>query len=105
MFLNMFKRPDFDGLLKEYENDKDAVLIDVREVDEYNEGHVPDSINIPLSQIDTFNSIIKDKNTNIYVYCLSGARSNQAYNYLTSQGYNNITNLGGINAYHGQVVR
>ena len=105
MFLNMFKRPDFDELLKEYEADDKAVLVDVREKDEYKQGHVPNSINIPLSEIQSFNSHITDKDTNIFLYCLSGARSNQAYNYLKAQGYNKVTNLGGINAYHGQVVR
>ena len=104
---DLFKRNiiDFDSLLEEYKTKDNAYLIDVREEDEYSSGHVPSSIKIPLSNIDKINSVIKDKNAYLYVYCLSGARSRNACAQLKSQGYSNVINLGGINSYHGDIER
>ena len=104
---NLFKRNiiDFDSLLEEYKTKDNAYLIDVREEDEYSSGHVPSSINIALSNIDKIDNIIKDKNTYLYVYCLSGARSRNAYSILKTKGYTNIKDLGGINSYHGDIER
>lgn len=104
---NLFKRNiiDFDSLLEEYKTKDNAYLIDVREEDEYSSGHVPSSINIALSNIDKINSVIKDKNAYLYVYCLSGARSRNACETLKSKGYLNVINLGGINSYHGDIER
>ena len=55
MFGLFGKKPDFMTLLQEAKGNKDAVVIDVREPDEYVQGHVPGSINIPTSQINTVN--------------------------------------------------
>ena len=105
--LKIFRRNviDFESLLNEYRDTDNAYLIDVREADEYAKGHVPSSINVPLSQIHRINDLIKDKESNLYVYCLSGARSNNACSFLKSKGYTNIKNLGGINSYHGEIER
>lgn len=102
MLRNLFIKPDFDGLLQDYKNNPEALLIDVREIDEYKQGHVPDSINVPLSQIEKINDIVKEKDKPLYIYCLAGSRSMQAHNYLKSNGYTNVINLGGINNYHGE---
>ncbi len=73
------------------------VIIDVREPDEYSEGHIDGAINIPpdqlLSGAPQLSSIPKD--TPLLLYCKSGARSNTASHILQAQGFNNITN--GIN--------
>ena len=61
------------------------VIIDVRTPEEYNEGHIKDSINIEYDKIDE--NIDIDKNTVIFVYCKSGGRSSVAYDTLTSLGY------------------
>lgn len=55
MFGLFGKKPDFMTLLQEAKETKNAVVIDVREPDEYMQGHVPGSINIPTSQINTVN--------------------------------------------------
>lgn len=52
MFGLFGKKPDFMTLLQEAKETKNAVVIDVREPDEYMQGHVPGSINIPTSQIN-----------------------------------------------------
>ena len=52
---------------------------------EYNGGHVVDAINIPHNEIDENVNLDKDKT--ILVYCMSGTRSEAAYNILISLGY------------------
>lgn len=69
-----------------------AYVIDVRNEDEYNTGHIKDSINIPIDTIDKINI---DKNENIIVYCASGVRSMKASEILYEMGYLNIYNLDG----------
>ena len=79
-----------------------AILIDVRETNEYDEGHLDNSINISYTVIgDKIKDITTDKESKIVVYCKSGARSNKAYNTLKSLGYNNIYDLGSINNCNG----
>ena len=75
-----------------------AILIDVRESDEYSEAHLDKSINISYTIIkDKISEITKDLDQKIVVYCKSGARSNKAANYLVEMGYKNIYDLGSIN--------
>ena len=82
-----------------------AVLIDVRGVDEYRLGHIPGAINIPVEIIDgEIEKLVSDKDTQIYTYCLTGARSGRAVMTLRAMGYNNVRNIGGINRYKGEVV-
>lgn len=74
--------------------DKEYVIVDVRSEEEYNEIHIVDSINIPVSEINE--NIELDKNKIIFVYCKSGNRSKRAYELLTDLGYT-VYDLGGIN--------
>lgn len=104
MFFNLFNRIDINQGIEEWKSTADAVLLDVRTKEEYQDYHIEGSINIPLDNLDAVNHRITDKNTTIFVYCLSGARSADAAKYLISQGYSNIKNIGGINAYTGEVV-
>lgn len=82
---------------------KDALLIDVRQQDEYAEGHLPGSVNIPLLKIRDIDDIAPSYDTEIFVYCLSGGRSWQAAAVLEQMGYENIVNIGGIEGYKGKV--
>ena len=61
------------------------VIIDVRTNEEYNEGHLVDSINIPYDEIENTITIEKDKT--ILVYCRSGQRSSIAKTTLIKMGY------------------
>lgn len=70
------------------------VIIDVRTKEEYNEGHIKTSINIPYDEIDE--SINIDKNNIVFVYCKSGNRSKFAYDKLVSLGYR-VYDLGAYN--------
>ena len=72
--------------------ENDAIVIDVRTIDEYNTGHIKDSINIP---VDSISSVNYDKDAVIIVYCASGMRSATAAKTLVDLGYMNVYNLDG----------
>ena len=82
-----------------------AVLLDVRTPQEYREGRIPGSINIPLQSLSTADQIPAGKDAPLFVYCYSGARSSQAVRLLAGMGYTNTKNIGGIAAYKGKVER
>lgn len=79
-----------------------SVLLDVRTREEYAEGHVPGSVNLPLDQLET---IDYDKLVPLFVYCRSGARSGRGVEFLKKAGYEKAVNIGGIMDYHGPVER
>ena len=102
---DFFKQPDINKGLKEYAEAENAVLLDVRTPQEYGEGHIPGSKNVPLQTLDKVRSVVENKDTELFVYCYSGARSRQAASTLRQMGYTNVRNIGGIAAYHGKVER
>lgn len=83
------------GTLKKALDEKsDLTLLDVRTAEEYVRGHIKGSINLPLNEIAyNIQKFIPDKNKTIYVYCLSGSRSNQAAGTLSKLGYKNVFNV------------
>lgn len=73
---------------------KGAILIDVRSPQEYNEGHLDNSILLPEYEIlKKIEDIIPNKNTKIILYCSSGTRSKKAQEELEKMGYKNIYNV------------
>ena len=100
---DFFKQPDINQGVQEYKNTAGAVLLDVRSPQEYREGHIPGSQNVPLQQLDQVQEVTEKKDTVLYVYCRSGARSRQAVSLLKHMGYTNVHNIGGIAAYSGKV--
>lgn len=82
----------------------DVIILDVREKEEYNNGHIKNALNIPLDNIIS-EEIDIDKNKTILVYCQSGNRSKTASSKLASLGYENIYNFGGINDWPYEVVK
>lgn len=79
------------------DNESNYIILDVRTIEEYNSGHIPNAILIPDYEIkDKAESILKDKNQLILVYCRSGRRSKNAASTLVSLGYTNIKEFGGI---------
>ena len=100
---DFFKQPDINQGVQEYKNAAGAVLLDVRTPQEYREGHIPGSQNVPLQQLDKVDEVTENKDTVLYVYCHSGARSRQAVSLLQAMGYTNVHNIGGIAAYSGKV--
>ena len=104
-FFDLFKQPDVNRGVKEFQRTSGAVLLDVRTPEEYRSGHIPGSKNIPLQTIDRVGAVAENKDTALYVYCQSGARSRQASGMLKQMGYTNVNNIGGIAAYAGKVER
>lgn len=104
-FFNLFKTPDINQGIEKYKQEAEAVLLDVRTEEEYEQGHIENSINVPLHMIKNAKKYIKTDAVPIYVYCLSGARSSQAVAALKKMGYTNVINIGGINRYRGKIVR
>ena len=73
------------------------IILDVREQDEYDAGHIPGAILIPYTQIEEkAEKVLKDKDQLILVYCRSGRRSKIAAEALVELGYTNIKEFGGI---------
>ena len=73
------------------------IILDVREQDEYDAGHIPGAILIPYTQIEEkANEMLTDKDQLILVYCRSGRRSKIAAEALVELGYTNIKEFGGI---------
>ncbi|MFH1020545.1 MAG: rhodanese-like domain-containing protein [Pseudomonadota bacterium] len=64
-------------------------LVDVRDAEEFAEGHIPGSINIPVASFASQSDIL-DKKKKIIVYCNSGGRSYNAYRKLMKLAYNDI---------------
>ena len=103
---NFFRNTaDINTGVAEYETNDGAVLLDVRTAEEYRDGHIDGSVNIPLDRISSVENIVKDKSTPLYVLCLSGGRSGQAVSYLKQIGYTNAKSIGGISSYRGKVVK
>ncbi len=77
-------------------NEKRAelVLVDVREPNEWDAGHVEGAIHIPLSQVpQRMNEIPKDRD--VVMICRSGGRSGRAQEYLLQNGYSRVQNMTG----------
>lgn len=89
-----------------YEDIKDKEninIIDVREVVEYQQGHIKDSINLPMSLIaNQYNEL--DINKEYYLICHSGARSAMVCDFLSRQGYQVYNLIGGIELWKGELI-
>ena len=74
--------------------EQDAYILDVRELDEYEAGHINNAIIIPLSQLrDRYEEIPKD--VPVYIHCRSGQRSYNAVLALQAKGYTQVFNISG----------
>ena len=100
--MSLFQANDINAGVEEYQKTPRAKLIDVRKEDEYAAGHIPASINIPLSKIESAQGEITDLDTPLFVYCRSGNRSGQAVAWLKQAGYSKVQNIGGIANYSGK---
>ncbi len=71
-------------------------IVDVRTLDEWNEGHYKSAIHADWLSDDFKNKAAKwDKNKTYYLYCAAGGRSSKATQYLKTQGFKKVYNLGG----------
>lgn len=73
---------------------EEITLLDVRELSEYEGGHIEEAVNAPLSSLDA-NQLSYPKDESIYVICRSGNRSAQAASQLLDAGYTEIYDVSG----------
>ncbi len=77
-------------------NRQDALFLDIRDDGEYQSGHIPDAIHIPLKQLpERVAELEKYRDRPLIAYCRSGNRSASAGAVLRKQGFENVYNLGG----------
>ena len=82
-------------------NKENPLLLDVREPSEYNSGHLPDALHIPLSQIRSrSDELAKYATRPVIVYCERGVRSSGAASALAKLGFARVLELrGGLRAW------
>lgn len=86
---------------KEMMDTQEVIILDVREQDEYDSGHIPGAVLLPVGMIDetTAAEVIPETDSTVLVYCRSGNRSKTASSTLAELGYTNIYEFGGINTW------
>ena len=105
--LNKRKLIDQQKWWNDFQNDTNAVLLDVRTDEEIEEGMIPNAVHLDFYQGQDFINALEslDKTKNIYVYCRSGNRSGQACLIMKQLGFENTFNLiGGMNEWQGPVM-
>lgn len=90
--------PEFEQKLKK----EKLTIIDVREDDEFEEGHVPGAIHIKLGEIESRCQEL-NKDTEYQIICYSGSRSGMAYRFLGQKGYKVTNVMGGMSSYGGEL--
>lgn len=77
-------------------NGKHQVVIDVREKDEWREGHLEDAVSLPRGFLEIkVESTVPDKNTPVIAYCAGGVRSLLAAKIMKEMGYQNVSSMAG----------
>ena len=90
---NLISVKDFNKMIK---NDKSAIIIDVRTPEEFNNGHLRNSLNVNWFD-ENFDENLKifNKDLPVFVYCLSGGRSSKANEKIQSLGFKKVYELDG----------
>ncbi len=82
--------------IKQEVSNNEAIFLDVRSPEEFEEFSIPNSINLPVEEIEFGKVPEVERDFKIYVYCMSGARAGRAMSMLKNSGFENVFNLGGI---------
>ena len=94
----MYKQISAEEAKNIMDSGEEHIILDVREQNEYDAGHIPGAILIPYTEIESkANDMLSDKDATILVYCRSGRRSKIASESLAKLGYTNVKEFGGIN--------
>lgn len=97
-------RTDVSEIKATLDSGEDVLIVDVREPEEYESGHLPDATSIPRGLLEyKAASELPDKDRRIVTHCALGGRGALAASTLTEMGYTNVANMeGGINAWREQ---
>lgn len=102
----MYKQITPDEAKKIMDNEEGYIILDVREQEEFDTGHIPGAILIPYTEIEqNAEKLLPDKNKQILVYCRSGRRSKIAAENLAMLGYTDIKEFGGINDWNYEIEK
>ena len=77
----------------------DAVVIDVREDNEWHAGHAPNAIHVPMGTIPENLDALPDTDETVPVICRSGGRSDRVVQWLVQQGFDMVNVDGGMRAW------
>ncbi|MGK0576369.1 rhodanese-like domain-containing protein [Macrococcus capreoli] len=98
----MMKTITLDALMDTLNTGTDAILLDVREQDEFDAGHIPQAQLLPLSQIETQATQLNKDNEYIII-CKKGGRALRAGEYLDQLGFNVTVAEQGMDDWTGEV--
>lgn len=102
----MYKQITQPEAKKIMDSGEDYILLDVREMEEFDEGHIEGALLIPYTEIEEkAEEMLPDKNAQILVYCRSGRRSKIAAGTLAELGYTNVKEFGGIIDWEYETVK
>ncbi|WP_208560082.1 rhodanese-like domain-containing protein [Marinilactibacillus kalidii] len=99
----MYRSIGADEFYQEARN-KELTILDVREVDEFENGHIPNAHNFPLSQLNEEIDAL-DKTKTYHVICHSGGRSTLTSERLAEHGYDVVNVMGGMSSWKGETTK
>lgn len=97
-------RQAMNDLTNQLELGNDLQILDVRQIEEFEEGHLPQATCIPLHELEDA-MIPFDNEEPLFVYCRSGQRAHQAIKILENRGFEQLINVGGLLFYHGMIEK
>lgn len=100
-----YKTVNMEEAKKMIETNADVIVLDVRTLEEFNEGHIPNALLYPVQELDQrWNEL--DKSKTYLIVCRSGNRSQTASDILIKNGFKHVYNTsGGMNQWSGEIVK
>ena len=93
-----------DEAQKMMDENKDAIILDVRTLEEFDKKHIPNALLVPIDDLRNGNfSSLPDKDAMIIIYCHTGRRSEEAAKILVNAGYKNVYDMGDIVDWTGSI--
>ena len=93
----MYEQITAEEAKKIMDSGEEHIILDVREQDEYDAGHIPGAMLLPYTEIESkAEKMLTDKDEQLFIYCRSGRRSKIAAEALVELGYTNVKEFGGI---------
>lgn len=104
LFSNSLPQSSAEDVKASLDNNEKVKILDVRTPEEYKEGHIRDSVLLPVDEVkEKVEKVLPNKDQKIYVHCRSGMRSAKATKEMLTLGYSNVHNMqGGIVAWEKQ---
>ncbi len=91
---------------EQLDSGENIVLIDVRGISEFAQGHIEKAINIPMDVVaNEIEKVVPNKDQKIFVNCLSGGRSKASCSLIEAKGYTNVYDIGGVNSWSYGLVK